>query len=64
MLPELLVACVFAAPTVAARVALGGRYSQWRLQQQQKQQSSNGSSKAADAADAEVGVGEATGVKG
>jgi len=64
VLPELLVACVFAAPTLAACVALGGRYSQWRQQQEQKQQSSSSSGGGCGSADAEVGVGEAVGAKG
>lgn len=54
VLPELIVAALFAAPTLAARVALGGQYSAWLRQQQERSSSSKGG--AAPAADAEVGV--------
>jgi hypothetical protein len=54
VLPELVVAALFAAPTLAARVALGGQYSAWLRQQQERSSSSKGG--AAPAADAEVGV--------
>jgi hypothetical protein len=33
VLPELLVAFLWAVPTLVARVALGSRYHQWRQQQ-------------------------------
>jgi hypothetical protein len=63
VLPELIAAYILAVPTLAARVALGGRYGVWLEQQQQQQRgggrrgSNDGSSGRNVGADAEVGIG-------
>lgn len=57
IIPELVVAAIFAVPTLAARMALGGRYAVWLKGMRDKKRggnSSNGSN--GSLADAEVGV--------
>jgi hypothetical protein len=63
VLPELLVAVLWAMPTVTARIALGARYNEWRQQQvlqgRAAKDVANGSDKlsdtgSGDAADAEA----------
>jgi hypothetical protein len=61
VLPELLVAILWAMPTVTARVALGARFSEWRQQQVQQQGAAKGSGKSvggssSGAVDAEAAV--------
>lgn len=64
VLPELVVAAVFAAPTLAARVALGGQYHAWLRAQQEAGVAAGGGSNgsgASSTADAEVGVDASSG---
>jgi hypothetical protein len=62
VLPELVVAAVMAVPTLAARVALGGRYGGWLKLQQRKGSkagnisNSSNSSGSSISSDAEVGL--------
>lgn len=67
VLPELLVAALWACPTLVARITLGGRYWQWRREQrQQKVESGKRQVELATEYDAEaVAVdGEGNGTKG
>jgi hypothetical protein len=57
VLPELIAAYILAVPTLAARVALGGRYGVWLQQQQQQGGGRRGSSGSNGGSDAEVGIG-------